>query len=69
MSGLAGFIRRNIVMVTTLPILVVMHVGWYSLQFNADYMEQTGDVRFFGVSFGSREAKAKEAAEKKAAEK
>ena len=56
-------------MVTTLPILVVMHVGWYSLQFNADYMEQTGDVRFFGVSFGSREAKAKEAAEKKAAEK
>lgn len=39
MSGLAGFLRRNIVIVLALPIIGVGHLAWYKLQFNNDFVK------------------------------
>ena len=54
MCGLGGFIRRNIVVVLTLPVLGVIHVAWYKLQHNTDFVaEEERKVKFAGIDLSA----------------
>ncbi|KAI0230765.1 hypothetical protein LSAT2_018877 [Lamellibrachia satsuma] len=40
MSGLAGLLRKNIVLVVCIPSIVAIHWGWYRLQYNPKFVSQ-----------------------------
>ena len=63
-SGLAGFIRRNIVIVLALPILGVLHVGWYKLQSNQDFVDPSERrTKLFGLDLDKLAPQKKEGTE------
>ena len=55
MSGLAGIVRRNIVLVVCIPTIVAIHWGWYRLQYNPKFVAQEGDIKVIGMSVGKRD--------------
>ena len=40
MSKFVGFLRRNIVLVLSLPVLGVVHIAWWKLQHNPDFVQE-----------------------------
>jgi hypothetical protein len=40
MSGVVAFLRRNIVLVVSLPTLVAIHYAWYNLQWNDIFVDK-----------------------------
>jgi hypothetical protein len=38
--SLVGLLRRNIVVVITIPTLVAIHYAWYNLQFNDLFVDK-----------------------------
>lgn len=53
--SLANFLRRNIVIVVSLPALFAIHVGWYKLQFNDQFVpEKDRKLRLLGVNLKSK---------------
>lgn len=40
MSALAAFLRRNIVLVVSIPMVVAIHYSWYHLQYNENFVNK-----------------------------
>jgi hypothetical protein len=49
--SLVGALRRNIVLVVCIPTLAALHYGWYSLQYNEDFVkpEERRSTKLGGV--------------------
>ena len=53
--GLAGFIRRYIVLVVGLPAIAVLHLAWYKLQFKDTFVpKEDRKLNFFGVDLDKK---------------
>ena len=55
MNPVAAFLRRNIVLVITVPSLIGLHYGWYRLQLNENFVPKDEKVKFFGVDLKASE--------------
>ena len=49
MNPVVTFVKRNIVMVITIPSIVLLHYGWYKLQFNEGFVPKQEKVKVLGV--------------------
>lgn len=48
MNPLVSFLRRNIVLVVTIPSVALLHFGWYRMQFNEAFVPKEEKVKVFG---------------------
>lgn len=39
-SAVIGFMRKNITLVIGIPLLGILQLGWYKLQFNEDFVPE-----------------------------
>ena len=49
MNPVLGFLRRNIVLVVTIPSIIGLHYGWYRLQFNENFVPKEEKVKVLGI--------------------
>lgn len=59
---LAGLIRRNIVLIVSIPTLIAIHYAWYNLQFNDIFVkkEEREATTVLGVHITKPEKKSNE---------
>lgn len=55
MNPALAFLRRNIVMVVTIPSIIGLHYGWYCLQHNETFVPRSQKVKVLGIDIKAKE--------------
>lgn len=55
MNPVLAFLRRNIVIIVTVPSIIGMHYGWYRLQFNETFVPKNERVKVLGFDIKGNE--------------
>lgn len=50
MNPVFAFLRRNIVLVVTIPSIIGLHYGWYRLQINERFVPRDEVVKVMGIT-------------------
>ncbi|KAL8619581.1 hypothetical protein ACOMHN_019637 [Nucella lapillus] len=62
MNPVLAFLRRNIVLVVTIPSIIGLHYGWYCLQYNETFVPRNEEVKVLGFEIKAKGVDPKDSA-------